>query len=251
MSLSAFLRERRRLLLLFLRQIGRENWALRLENLGKPKNDQPGGLIDIGGHRLHIVDLGEISTPAVVFEANSGEWSADWAGVQQEVSTFARAVAYDRAGHGWSEPAQRPRTLPNMAEELNALLHNSSIRPLFVLVGRGLGGLLVQCYARYYPEKVAGVVLVGAWTLEDAARGTAEKKLPRTKEGSWIKQLRSHAYRSAVKDQNRRLCAAGTEGLAKLLERAGPFPSVPVVELSADASDQAVVEAIRNTFFSA
>lgn len=250
MGISGFLSERRRLFLLFLRQIGREDWAQRLENLGKPKNDQPGGLIDIGGHRLHIVDMGEISTPAVVFEADSGGWSTDWAEVQQETAHFARAVSYDRAGNGWSEPAQRPRTLPNLAEELNALLHNSSIRPPFVLVGRGLGGLFVQYYARFYPEKIAGVVLVGAWTLEEASRGTAEKKVSRTQDRIRTKQLRSHANRSAVKDQNRRLRAAGVDGLAKQLERAGTFPSVPVVELSADASDQEVVEAIRNNFFS-
>ncbi len=245
MGISSFFRERRRLLLLFLRQIGREDWAQWLENLGKPNNDQPGFRIDIGGHRLHILDLGEEDAPAVVFEADCGGWSADWIEIQEETARFARAISYDRAGHGWSEPAQRPRTLPNMAEEVNALLHNSSIRPPFVLVGRGLGGLLVQYYARFYPEKTAGVVLVGAWTLEEAARGTAEKKLPRTHDRIRIKQSRSLAYRSAVKDQNRRLRATGADGLAKEMERAGPFPSVPVIELRADASDQEILASIQ------
>src|SRR5260370_31479984 len=35
---------------------------------------------------------------------------------------FTRAVSYDRAGHGWSDPAREPRTARQIAEELHTLL---------------------------------------------------------------------------------------------------------------------------------
>ncbi|WP_157983800.1 hypothetical protein [Nesterenkonia muleiensis] len=44
----------------------------------------------------------------VVFEAGLGASGRYWVPVQNEVSSFATAVAYDRAGYGKSEPAPFP-----------------------------------------------------------------------------------------------------------------------------------------------
>lgn len=251
MSLSSFLRERRRLFLLFFTQVGAGKLARRLENLGKRKKGLSGRLIETGGCKLYIVAMGQPGTPAVVFEADSGGWSADWAAAQGEAAAIARTISYDRAGHGWSESARRPRTLFHMAEELHALLYNANIQHPYVLVGRGFGALLAEYFARFYPDETAGLVLIGEMTLEEIVRA-AQSDLP-TPAGDKLatKQMRSKAYRSVLKDQNKRIIEAGAEGLQKQLESAGPLTEVPIIRLRGDAPDQEVVEAIRSTFFSA
>lgn len=122
----------------------------------------PGRLIDIGGRRLHLLAAGE-GAPTVALESGGGGGSSvqDWP-VLRRVARFARCLAYDRAGLGWSDPAPGPRTFEAMAQDLDELLAAAGERPPFVLVGGSFGGLVVRAYARRFPEPVAGLVLVDA-----------------------------------------------------------------------------------------
>ena len=119
-----------------------------------------GRLIDIGsGRRLHSVAAGS-GLPTVVFESGGGGGSAiQDMPVQRRVAAFARAVTYDRAGLGWSDPAPPGRNFAERAGDLHALLARSETAP-FVLVGSSYGGLLARMYAKLYPGEVAGMVLV-------------------------------------------------------------------------------------------
>ena len=56
---------------------------------------------------IHVTGKG---TPAVVFESGMGASCLSWTLVQPPVAQFTLAVSYDRAGHGWSDPAHEPRT---------------------------------------------------------------------------------------------------------------------------------------------
>src|SRR5436309_5865293 len=67
------------------------------------KYPPPGQLIDVDGHRLHLRCMGQ-GSPAVVLEAGLSHGALEWELVQSEVAKFTRVCAYDRAGHGWSEP---------------------------------------------------------------------------------------------------------------------------------------------------
>jgi hypothetical protein len=64
----------------------------------------PGEMVVVGGYSLHIDCVGR-GSPTVLLDAGTGEMSADWVLVQQEVSGTTRVFAYDRAGMGWSEMA--------------------------------------------------------------------------------------------------------------------------------------------------
>ena len=122
----------------------------------------PGRLVDIGSHRLHIHCTG-VESPSVVFESGLGGTYLDWARVQPEVSRFARACSYDRAGYGWSEPGPEPRDARRIARELDALLARARIPPPYVLVGHSFGGLAIRMFAsRGERRAVAGLVLVDA-----------------------------------------------------------------------------------------
>lgn len=103
------------------------------------------------------VDAGEAAT--VVFEAGSAATRSTWALVQTRVASFARAVVYDRAGLGRSEPDPVGRTLDRMADDLNDLLDGLGPGP-FVLAGHSAGGPIVRLAASRRPDRIAGIVLV-------------------------------------------------------------------------------------------
>jgi hypothetical protein len=69
----------------------------------------PGQLIDVGGHSLHLNRTGS-GSPTVVLEPGGGEMSSNLGWITPAVARDTRVCVYDRAGRGWSEPADTPRT---------------------------------------------------------------------------------------------------------------------------------------------
>lgn len=119
----------------------------------------PGRLIDIGSHRLHILELGSRG-PTVVLEAGLMSTVLSWDSLQRELAQSYRVVSYDRAGLGWSELGPMPRTADRIAAELHTLLHRAGVLPPYVLVGHSFGGLTVPLFAARFPEETVGMVLV-------------------------------------------------------------------------------------------
>jgi pimeloyl-ACP methyl ester carboxylesterase len=120
----------------------------------------PGELIDVGGHRLHVVRSGD--GPTIVFESGPGGMALDWTLVKNELADEVTTVAYDRAGTGWSEVGPRPRDVATIVKELHTALGASGSSAPYVLVGHSFGGLIVRAFAYTYPDEVAGLVLVDA-----------------------------------------------------------------------------------------
>jgi pimeloyl-ACP methyl ester carboxylesterase len=119
----------------------------------------PGQLVRFNKRRMHIHVTGE-GAPTVVFESGMGGSCLSWTLVQPQVAQFSRAVSYDRAGHGWSDPATEPRTARRIARELNTLLNATGLPGPYVLVGHSFGGYVNRAYAHLYRDRVAGMVLV-------------------------------------------------------------------------------------------
>jgi len=120
-----------------------------------------GILVDAGGHKLHMNVMGK-GIPTVILENGSGDFSFIWSLVQPELAKFTKVVSYDRAGYAWSEPGPTPRTSRQICLELHTALHNAGINSPYILVGQSFGGFLVRAFARYYPNEIAGMVLVEA-----------------------------------------------------------------------------------------
>ncbi len=108
---------------------------------------------------MHIPSTGE-GTPTVVFESGMGASCVSWTLVQSQVAQFSRPVSYDRAGHGWSDPAREPRTARQIAQELHTLLGAASVPAPYVLVGHSFGGYLNRAFAHMYRDEVVGMGLV-------------------------------------------------------------------------------------------
>jgi len=119
----------------------------------------PGRLIDIGGRRLHLLEKGT-KPPTVVFESGLPGSVLSWFRVQEDLSHLVRSVAYDRAGLGWSDPGEEPRSAEKITEELRCLLRRAGIAPPYILVGHSFGGLTTRLYAARYPDEVAALVLL-------------------------------------------------------------------------------------------
>ncbi len=117
----------------------------------------PGKLVDIGGHRLHLLCSGE-GEPTVILESGLGAYSVDWGLVQPLVGKFTRVCSYDRASYAWSDRGPDPRGLRTSVSEVHRLLAAAGITRPYVVVGQSWGGRIVRLFAHTYPQEVAGMV---------------------------------------------------------------------------------------------
>jgi len=120
---------------------------------------RPGGLVDAGGHQLHIYCTGK-GSPIVVLEAAAGSMSAAWGWIQPEVARTSRVCSYDRAGLGWSEAGDGRYVASRAPEELRVLLDRANETGPVVLVGHELGALFARLYAARFEGSTAALVLV-------------------------------------------------------------------------------------------
>jgi pimeloyl-ACP methyl ester carboxylesterase len=123
--------------------------------------------VDIGGCRLHLNCAG-VGSPLIILDAGLGDSNLVWADIQPRLAEITRVCSYDRAGIGWSDPGQKPRTYQRAAEELNALLLQADEIPPFVLVGHSAGANTMRLFAHTYPEKVGGMLLIEPPVLKSA-----------------------------------------------------------------------------------
>jgi len=174
----------------------------------------PGGLIDIGGHRLHLHCQG-VDGPPVVFDAALGASSLSWTYVLPEVAAFARACAFDRAGFGWSDAGPLPRTTGRIVEELRALLASAAVPPPYILVGHSFGGLTARLFLQRFPQDVAGLVLLDPAYPEDwVSPSAAHAALVRR--GVQLCRYARHAARLRITHVVAALAQAGALGSARL-----------------------------------
>jgi len=128
----------------------------------------PGQLIDVGGHRLHLDCTGS-GEPTVVLQAGGGEMSSNLGWIAPAVARDTRVCVYDRAGRGWSEPADTPQDGTQISTDLHTLLQRAHVPGPYVLAGHSFGGLYVMDYAARYPDEVAGMVLIDSTAPATAA----------------------------------------------------------------------------------
>jgi pimeloyl-ACP methyl ester carboxylesterase len=133
-------------------QIGRTHDAARLP----PRIGQS---VDVGGRTLNLYCSGE-GSPTIVLEAGGNEPGYAWNAVQTRLAGFTRACWYDRAGVGWSDPPQSPRTSASVVADLHQALSHAGVAPPYVLVGASIGGEYARVHTSRYPHDVAGLVLV-------------------------------------------------------------------------------------------
>lgn len=120
--------------------------------------------ITIDGTKIRINKIGienrKEGQPVIVFESGLGTPMGHWDKILNGVSALAPLITYDRPGIGESEADNEMPTVKNVSDKLIRILKYLDIKPPYVLVGHSLGGAYVRGFAGYYPELLAGLVII-------------------------------------------------------------------------------------------
>jgi pimeloyl-ACP methyl ester carboxylesterase len=110
---------------------------------------------------LAIDDGGTGGLPVVFVHSYAGSKS-HWKAQLAHLRPSRRAVGFDLRGHGESSPpANNVYASEALAADIAAVVDALGLKR-FVLVGHSLGGAAAIAYAGAHPQRVAGLVLVGA-----------------------------------------------------------------------------------------
>jgi pimeloyl-ACP methyl ester carboxylesterase len=111
---------------------------------------------------LYVDDGGGTDGIPVVFLHSFGGDSGHWASQLSHARHQRRALAIDLRGHGKSAaPRDNDYSVAAFAKDVEAAVDALGLKR-FVLVGHSLGGAAAIAYAGSHPDRVAGLVLVGA-----------------------------------------------------------------------------------------
>ena len=86
-----------------------------------------GHRVAVGEHSLWMHRSGD-GEPATVFVPGGGSFGLDFLLAHEQVAQLTTSVLYDRAGTGWSDDADLPRTADEVTDELRALLLAVGVR---------------------------------------------------------------------------------------------------------------------------
>lgn len=172
----------------------------------------PGKLVDVGGHRMHVLAEGAADGgPTVVWMPGGHMPGEEFARLHALTAARTRSVLVDRFGSGWSDVGPFPRTTAAEAEELLTALERAGERPPFVLAGHSFGGLLVANAARRRPDLVAGLVLLDPTPPEVIAFAPPNRELEGMPRGFLLAAVRRlfGAHRGSV-GRTGEVCAAAS-----------------------------------------
>ena len=112
---------------------------------------------------LHLSDGGAGSGVPIVFVHGYGGSTGQWSAQLDHFRIVRRAIALDLRGHGRSSPppAAADYTVEGLAADIAAVVDSLALER-FVLVGHSMGGSAAMAYAAAHPDRVAGLVMVGA-----------------------------------------------------------------------------------------
>jgi pimeloyl-ACP methyl ester carboxylesterase len=116
------------------------------------------GQLDLAGRKLRWVESGT-GAPTVILIAGRNDTALSWGPVLAALGGQARAVAYDRAGLGDSDPDRHLLSTERAVADLSRLINVVSAGPCLV-AGHSYGGLLALLLATAHPDQLTGLVLV-------------------------------------------------------------------------------------------
>lgn len=125
--------------------------------------------VEVRERRLRV-RCGGAGGPGVLLVHGAGTRLETWREILPELARSGRTCAYDRPGHGESEPLAGDRTPADLVDEIGGVAREAGIDTPFVLVGHSLGGLYARLYAVSRPGHVAALVLVDPTHEEMHAR---------------------------------------------------------------------------------
>lgn len=167
-------------------------------------------IIGAGNARIEIDDGGEGGLP-VVFVHSLGGNAQQWSMQTEHLREERRAVAFDLAGHGRSDPpSQGDYRAESLAEDIGAVARSLDL-DRFVLVGHSMGASVSIAYAKENPRRVRGLLLV-----DPSGDGRA---LPSEIIDPFLAALQSDDYSRAIGDYWRRLLSGSGQEVTERVMR--------------------------------
>ena len=120
---------------------------------------------------------------ALVFLHGFLENATMWDFYVEPLSKKYKVITIDLLGHGQTECMGYVHTMEDMADAVQAVLHELRIRKA-VLVGHSMGGYVALAFAELYPDNVKGIVLLNSTSRADSD----ERKLNRDRAIKAVKQ---------------------------------------------------------------
>jgi pimeloyl-ACP methyl ester carboxylesterase len=153
-----------------------------------------------------FVDDGGTGGIPVVFLHSFGGSTEHWEKQLAHLRKKRRAVAFDFRGHGKSDlPMDSNYSTQSIAEDLKSVIDSLGI-DRFILVGHSMGGASAITYVSIEPERVAGLVLVGA-----------PGKTPAAQAEPIIASLESDQYEKVMDDYMKSLLVDAKPGVDSLV----------------------------------
>lgn len=133
------------------------------------KNSPPiGRFVDVGGERIHLVDLGAErlnETPVVLIHGASVNLRDMKIALGDELAKTRRIIIVDRPGRGYSSRPRDGWRLDRQAELIHAAVQVLGVeRP--IVVGQSFGGAVALSYALQFQHDISGVVLLASVSHE-------------------------------------------------------------------------------------
>ena len=123
-----------------------------------------GQSVEVEGVRIHYLDRGR-GRPVVLIHGFRGSAYDFEVSITKQLARHLRVVAFDRPGHGYSDPvADDEHSLFVEARRLHEAVNALRLeRPL--LVGYSLGAAVALAYADAYADEVGGVVAIAGHVM--------------------------------------------------------------------------------------
>jgi pimeloyl-ACP methyl ester carboxylesterase len=112
--------------------------------------------------RLAYTEQGPATGAPIVFLHGVSDSWRSFEPVLRLLPTDVRAIAISQRGHGDSSRPERGYSYRDMAADLRAFMDRRAIRSA-VLVGHSMGSMVAQRFAVDYPDRVAGLALMGSF----------------------------------------------------------------------------------------
>ncbi|MFD0312342.1 alpha/beta fold hydrolase [Streptomyces sp. NPDC127119] len=137
--------------------------------------------VRIDGIAHHIRVDGTATAPVCLLSVGLGMSWFDWDPVLPFLAPYRTVVRFDRPGLGLSAPAPARvwPTLTGEAHRIARVLDAAGVRTPATVVGHSLAGFHCEAFARLYPERTAGLVLVDS-SIEEEPRPSRAPALRNT-----------------------------------------------------------------------
>lgn len=137
--------------------------------------------VEIAGDQLYFEEAGS-GRPLFLLHGNAGS-AGVWKKVIPRLADCYRVIAHDRRGFGSSTKREDGDVSPRgYATELVRLLDALNIERAHI-AGLSFGGMVAQCFALDFPDRLDGLVLVG--TTADRTGRNVEETLAEHERNGW------------------------------------------------------------------